>query len=836
MADGSANQSCFFNVGGCFFSIPRARLSYLQDSLLFKDSQNQGRWFIDRDGCTFRHVQYYLQTGKLATSCSSEINILYELTASLRLSSLLQALEHFQSGKHYLRARPVDLQIAERATLNYWKTRICNKKLPELIASPVSSVHDAVPLGLIGTPLIDGDEEVLYCFLPMEQIRLYPDLVTPHNLLWLCDNVAIIECDSPLFRFIANFLQTGKIVLPEQFSDYERLNTEARSSGMFDFMKALQESHEASFDGDCPPAAHASELSTPQPPKPLYEMTFDLLVRYQDSALGQLYVDGDLPGNKLYMCGNGVVFQHVENWLGTSRLPLTESGPELQGLCEYLDQQDEAYQAFKEVLWEFLLRKKTPGGSFTAWPWSASVATFSVYKVVKVYVGTHWYATYFKTLLKYPELLSNVKKTSWIVFGESLLVKGDGQMFRHVLNFLRCGRLLLPSEFREWQLLLHEIGEFQIPSLSGALEDCTDYRVWTQSRETSHNLSSSSAMSLLVYDGEQHCFTQSANFIRRQYQDLCNADKHDEIKTSGLWESVVSESGQRDKEDTRGRRTDVELPPQNDPERQRGGESVRPSAEADPLPAQASARLSALTALFSRQRLPRGPTAHTHPTHTAKTGERSRANPYIVTQPSGEGSGWNGPALRSCVFPVRGCVFPVRGCVFPVRGCVLPVQGSVVRVDHPAVLGRGEPGGCFTQSVIYTASSRLYTDVAFACFSLSYEEMVYGRQCHAFLTGVILDSVRLQDSQDNTVKIANLVYALWTGQTEVEDFVSELMRIISPGRQKQRELLQRWLKLTLTLAQRYTSCLELLGRQHCHMSALFPGERSARVSQLTAKI
>ena len=68
---------------------------------------------------------------------------------------------------------------------------------------------------------------------------------------------------------------------------------------------------EASFDGDGPPAAHASDLSTPQPIKPLYEMTFDLLVRYQDSALGQLYVDGDLAGNKLYMCGNGVVFQHV---------------------------------------------------------------------------------------------------------------------------------------------------------------------------------------------------------------------------------------------------------------------------------------------------------------------------------------------------------------------------------------------------------------------------------------------------------------------------------------------------------------------------------------------
>ncbi|CAB1338782.1 unnamed protein product [Coregonus sp. 'balchen'] len=63
-------------------------------------------------------------------------------------------------------------------------------------------IHDAVPLGLVGTPLVDGDEEALYCFVPMETVRLYPALVTPHNLLWLCDDLAVIECDSPLFRFI----------------------------------------------------------------------------------------------------------------------------------------------------------------------------------------------------------------------------------------------------------------------------------------------------------------------------------------------------------------------------------------------------------------------------------------------------------------------------------------------------------------------------------------------------------------------------------------------------------------------------------------------------------
>lgn len=31
-----------------------------------------------------------------------------------------------------------------------------------------------------------------------------------------------------------------------------------------------------------------------------------------------------------------------------------------------------------------------------------------------------------------------------------------------------------------------------------------------------------------------------------------------------------------------------------------------------------------------------------------------------------------------------------------------PVGGCVLMVDHPAVLGRGEAGGYFTHSIIYT--------------------------------------------------------------------------------------------------------------------------------------
>lgn len=45
-----------------------------------------------------------------------------------------------------------------------------------------------------------------------------------------------------MFCFIkANFLRTGKILLPEHFSDYELLSSEAKMVGMTKFVEALQE-------------------------------------------------------------------------------------------------------------------------------------------------------------------------------------------------------------------------------------------------------------------------------------------------------------------------------------------------------------------------------------------------------------------------------------------------------------------------------------------------------------------------------------------------------------------------------------------------------------------
>ncbi|XP_060110033.1 BTB/POZ domain-containing protein KCTD19 [Heteronotia binoei] len=375
--------------------------------------------------------------------------------------------------------------------MNYWRTRKCISKPPEFpLKSPAfTGLHEKAPLGLMDTPLLDTEEEVHYCFLPLSLVERYPSLVNDDNLLWLSDNSVLIECEGSEFRFIANFLRSGKIILPDNFSNMEALEAEAEALGIPELMEAMKiyrSQPEAHPEGT--PRSQGSVKSTIQKQQkaaslPLYPMVLGLLVKYPDSALGQLHVENTLDGNKLYISGNGVLFQHVMNWLGTSKLPLTRSMSELLELCSYLDQMDITYQPMKDALKTYL-KQKTPRDTMGKYAdWTAEIEVFSLHHIVKVYVGSHWYATYLQTLLKFPELLLNYNKAYWIVHGQSLFIYGDGQMFRHILNFLRLGKLFLPSEFKEWPLLCQEVVEYQIPSLVEALSQCDTYRTWLKQRE-----------------------------------------------------------------------------------------------------------------------------------------------------------------------------------------------------------------------------------------------------------------------------------------------------------------------------------------------------------------
>ncbi|XP_010595030.2 BTB/POZ domain-containing protein KCTD19 [Loxodonta africana] len=492
----SAEDLFHFNVGGWHFSVPRSKLAQFPDSLLWKEalaltSSESQRLFIDRDGSTFRHVHYYLYTSKLSFSSCAELNLLYEQALGLQLMPLLQTLDNLKEGKHHLRVRPADTPVAERASLNYWRTWKCISKPSEFpIKSPAfTGLHDKAPLGLMDTPLLDTEEEVHYCFLPLNLVAKYPSLVTEDNLLWLAETVALIECECSEFRFIVNFLRSQKILLPDNFSNIDVLEAEVEILEIPELTEAIR-LYRMNMGGcsrtSCPPPSPGKGGRTAglESTKPLYVMAFGLLVKYPDSALGQLRIESTLDGSRLYITGNGVLFQHVKNWLGTCRLPLTETISEVYELCAFLDKRDITYEPMKVALKTHLEPRTLAPMDVLNEEWTAEITVHSLQQIVKVYVGSHWYATTLQTLLKYPELLSNSQRVYWITYGQTLLIHGDGQMFRHVLNFLRLGKLFLPPEFKEWPLFCQEVEEYQIPSLSEALAQCEAYKSWTQEKET----------------------------------------------------------------------------------------------------------------------------------------------------------------------------------------------------------------------------------------------------------------------------------------------------------------------------------------------------------------
>ncbi|NXJ09069.1 KCD19 protein, partial [Odontophorus gujanensis] len=482
--ESAEEESINFNVGGWYFSFPRSKVARFPDSLLWKEASAQDwsenlRLFIDQDGFVFRHLHYYVQTSKLSSFSCAELNLLYEQASVLQLTPLMQILGNLKEDSSHV--QPADIPVAERVPLNYWRTQKRDNKPSEMPPeSPAfTGLLERTPLGLVDTPLLSAEEEVNYCFLPLDLVRKYPTLVNDNNLLWLLENAALIECDHSEFRFIVNFLRTRKMLLPDDFTNIDALEEEALILGIPELTEALR-----IYRGGVAARRGAGGRSSGAGRRAeRYALVLGLLQHYPDSALGQLLVGSDLARHRLHVRGSGVLFQHARNWLGTSQLPLTESATEIQELCAYLDKEDFTYEPMKDALKCYLKQQVSPESRDYNADWTAEVSVCTLHQIVKVYVGSDWYETYLQTLLKYPELLSNNKKVSWITYGQSLLIHGDGQMFRHVLNFLRLGKLFLPAEFKEWPLFCQEAEEYQIPSLLEALHRCHAYRLWIQTKE-----------------------------------------------------------------------------------------------------------------------------------------------------------------------------------------------------------------------------------------------------------------------------------------------------------------------------------------------------------------
>ncbi|XP_061894559.1 uncharacterized protein LOC133644223 [Entelurus aequoreus] len=97
-------------------------------------------------------------------------------------------------------------------------------------------------------------------------------------------------------------------------------------------------------------------------------------------------------------------------------------------------------------------------------------------------VGGHMYTSSLATLGRYPEsrigrLFDGSEPVVLDRLKRRYFIDRDGAMFRHVLNFLRTSKLLLPDDFKEYSLLYEEASFFQLAPLQAQL------RRWRAERE-----------------------------------------------------------------------------------------------------------------------------------------------------------------------------------------------------------------------------------------------------------------------------------------------------------------------------------------------------------------
>ncbi|XP_033104326.1 BTB/POZ domain-containing protein KCTD6-like [Anneissia japonica] len=108
-------------------------------------------------------------------------------------------------------------------------------------------------------------------------------------------------------------------------------------------------------------------------------------------------------------------------------------------------------------------------------------------EVLNLNVGGCIYTTSRSTLTRFPDsmlgsmfsdrLPSNVDDCNRYV------IDGDGPTFRHILNFLRRSKLILPDNFQEWDILSAEADFYQIQELIQLIDETREQNRQSQIEE-----------------------------------------------------------------------------------------------------------------------------------------------------------------------------------------------------------------------------------------------------------------------------------------------------------------------------------------------------------------
>ncbi|XP_071964174.1 uncharacterized protein [Antedon mediterranea] len=233
-------------------------------------------------------------------------------------------------------------------------------------------------------------------------------------------NRYIIDGDGPIFRHVLNFLRRSKLILPNGFKDWDILSAEADFYQIPELIQLIDKRMtgkcfdfiEVEFVGSC---------------KSGYPKTQQIFVPPTVAGFWWLFASPNL----------------------IDKMPCVKSG--------LMSKQRESCYEPEMVYNGYYMDSK-------------------VDEVLELNVGGCFYTTSRSTLIiRYPDSMLGAmfsgRLPSKVDQCNRYIIDGDGPAFRHVLNFLRRSKLILPEGFKEWDILSSEADFYQLEDLIQLVEN-----------------------------------------------------------------------------------------------------------------------------------------------------------------------------------------------------------------------------------------------------------------------------------------------------------------------------------------------------------------------------
>ena len=228
------------------------------------------------------------------------------------------------------------------------------------------------------------------------------------------DGTFFIDRDGTHFRFILNYLRTGKLTSPEGEAALKELQEEAefyQIEGLIEKLKVNQQSL-TSVKLNVGGHQFTTSLQTlTKDPNSMLAAMFSGKFEMKPHEDGTFFIDRD-----------GTHFRFILNYLRTGKLTLPDGAKFLKELAE----EAEFYQ-----IQGILDKLKLMTESLTS---------------VKLNVGGHHFTTSLQTLTKDPNSRLAAMFSGEHDENSTIFLERDGKHFRFILNYLRNGELVLPDD------------------------------------------------------------------------------------------------------------------------------------------------------------------------------------------------------------------------------------------------------------------------------------------------------------------------------------------------------------------------------------------------------